>query len=286
MNPAWKKALLIAADTLLLAYTVVAVTAFNKPDADKQTCTKVNIGIDDKTSNAFIDASEIKRRLETTRLDPVGKPMNTINTRHIEEMLMRSAFVNTAECYKTHDGHVFINITQRLPVIRIKADNGDDYYVDDKNSIMPKSDYTSDLIIATGNISRTFATNYISPLGKAFMQNDLWKNLIEQVHVTQDRGIEIVPRVGDHIVFMGYLPTPGKHETREKAVCDFVDKKMSRLIKFYKYGLSQAGWNKYDYIDIEFDNQIICKRRGAQHLQPVVAPPTPPVAEKKDTLSQ
>ena len=28
---------------------------------------------------------------------------------------------------------------------------------------------------------------------------------------------------------------------------DFVIKKMDRLEKFYKYGLSQAGWNKYSY---------------------------------------
>jgi cell division protein FtsQ len=36
---------------------------------------------------------------------------------------------------------------------------------------------------------------------------------------------------------------------------------MDRLEKFYKYGLSQAGWNKYYYINLEFDNQIICKKR-------------------------
>ena len=37
-------------------------------------------------------------------------------------------------------------------------------------------------------------------------------------------------------------------------------KKLDRLGKFYKYGLSQAGWNKYSYINLEFDNQIICKK--------------------------
>ena len=39
------------------------------------------------------------------------------------------------------------------------------------------------------------------------------------------------------------------------------NRKMDRLEKFYKYGLSQAGWNKYSYINVEFDNQIICKKR-------------------------
>lgn len=30
--------------------------------------------------------------------------------------------------------------------------------------------------------------------------------------------------------------------------------------KFYLYGLNKAGWNKYSYISVEFDNQIICKK--------------------------
>ena len=41
-----------------------------------------------------------------------------------------------------------------------------------------------------------------------------------------------------------------------------IRKKLDRLEKFYKYGLSQAGWNKYSYINLEFDNQIICKKRN------------------------
>ena len=39
---------------------------------------------------------------------------------------------------------------------------------------------------------------------------------------------------------------------------------MERLEKFYKYGLSEAGWNKYSYISLEFDNQIICKKKKHQ----------------------
>ena len=31
-------------------------------------------------------------------------------------------------------------------------------------------------------------------------------------------------------------------------------------MKFYQYGLSKVGWNKYSYINLEFDNQIICKK--------------------------
>ncbi len=40
-----------------------------------------------------------------------------------------------------------------------------------------------------------------------------------------------------------------------------MEKKLQRLEKFYRYGLSVAGWNKYSYISVEFDNQIICKKK-------------------------
>ena len=113
------------------------------------------------------------------------------------------------------------------------------------------------------------------------MQNDLWKNLIEQIHIQPDQGVELVPRIGDHIIYIGKLPDGSNREQHETAIAKFFEKKMTRLEKFYKYGLSQVGWNKYSYINIEFDNQIICKRKGAkatapvqQEVAPVVVAPT------------
>jgi cell division protein FtsQ len=57
----------------------------------------------------------------------------------------------------------------------------------------------------------------------------------------------MVPRIGDHIVYLGSISN--------------IPQKFDRLEKFYRYGLSVAGWNKYSYINMEFDNQIICKKR-------------------------
>ena len=256
----WKKSLLVTVDIVLAVYLLCAFTVFNKPDETARVCTKAKIVVADESSNGFINANEITKRLKSAGLYPLGKLMRDINAREIEEKLKKSPFVKTAQCYKTEDGEVNVSITQLLPVIRVKADNGDDYYLDDKDCIMPNSLYTSDLIIATGNIPRWFARRYISPLGKAIMGNDMWKNLVVQVNVLPDRSIEIVPRVGDHIVHLGTLPEANSKEKRQELINQFVDRKLTRLEKFYKYGLAQAGWNKYSYIDIEFDNQIICRK--------------------------
>ena len=150
-----------------------------------------------------------------------------------------------------------------MPIVRIKSINNEDYYVDDHYQIMPNTKYTSDMIIATGYINKWYAQKYVSLLSKALMTNELWRNQIEQINVLQDKGIELVPRVGNHVVYLGNLPEANAVEKREKDIQDFVNRKMSRLENFYKYGLSKAGWNKYSYINLEFDNQIICKKHNS-----------------------
>lgn len=256
-----------------VVYLALAFTMFNRPDPSKHICQGVRIDIADHSANGFITKPEVINRLKASNLYPKDCQMSDIDIRSIEEMLQQSPFVEKAECYKSQDDCVNISITQRLPVIRVKADNGADYYIDSKDSIMPNTDYCSDLIIATGHIKQHFATHSLAPFGRILMGNELWRNLVEQINVLPDQSIEIVPRVGDHIVYIGPLPAEAD-DARLKA---FVERKFDRLMKFYRYGMPLAGWNKYSYINLEFDNQIVCTRRaGTAHPEvPIHANPDP-----------
>ena len=244
----WKKTAIVAIDVILGIYLVLAITAFNNPDEQSDVCNEVKIDIKDTVVKGFLTANAIKAQLQNAKLYPLGDLMSDVNVRKIEELLHQNPFVETAQCYKTQTGRVYITLTQRIPVIRVKADNGEDYYVDNHGAIIPDTQYDSDLVVATGHIQRKYAQKVLSAVGNFLLQEPLWRNQVEQVNVLADGSLELVPRVGDHIVYIGQ-PT-GLH------------KKLSRLEKFYKYGLSQAGWNKYSYINVEFDNQIICKKRN------------------------
>lgn len=252
---------MVTIDVLLGVYLILAFAAFDKPDNGNKRCQRVSINIADESTNGFLSARDIKERLQKSKLYPYGQELAYINTRQIEEQLKSSAFVKTAQCYTNNEGDVIITLTQRLPILRIMS-GSDDYYIDDNNNIMrPSSNYTSDLIIATGYISKWYARNYLSHLAAAIMDNELWRSQIVQINILPDRGVELVPRVGDHIIYIGKLPETKYIADRKALVEDFIARKMNRLEKFYKYGLSQAGWNKYSYINLEFDNQIICKKR-------------------------
>lgn len=273
MNTSWKTIIFYVLDVILAFYLVMAITSWNTPDKKHRICTKVNINISDSNNSGFLSAEEIKAILEKDKLYPLNRQLSSIEPRKIEEALKVGPFVDTAQCYITENGHINIRISQRMPIIRIKNNKGEDYYLDDNGGILPNSKYTSDLIIATGDISKWFAHFAITPMAKAINKSEFWLNQIEQINVRPDRGIELVPRVGNHIIFIGYLPIRRNKSANDKGIDEFVTKKLERTEKFYRYGLSQAGWNKYSYIDVEFDNQIICKRRAAQqttneHQQP------------------
>ena len=64
-------------------------------------------------------------------------------------------------------------------------------------------------------------------------------------------------------VFLEAKTAPGANDTLEDADALKILQKLAKQGKESAqtfYGLSQAGWNKYCYINLEFDNQIICKK--------------------------
>ena len=244
----WKKTAIVLIDALLAVYLVLAITAFNSPDEVNSTCDEVSIHIEDGLTMGFLNVNEVKGQLQRAKLYPLGDVMENVSTRKIEEALKQNPFVEQAQCYKTQTGRVHITLSQRMPVIRIKADNGEDYYVDEHGDIMPYTHYANEIVVATGAITKTYAQKTLTKVGNFLVKNPLWRSQVEQVNVLSDGTIEIVPRVGDHIVYLG-MPFD-------------LEQKFKRLEKFYRYGLSEAGWNKYSYINLEFRNQIICKKRN------------------------
>ena len=160
MSIDWKKTLIVACDIVVATYLLLAVTAFNKPDAKDSHCNEVKIDIEQNVYDGFMTADEIKQALNKEHLYPLKQPLTDISPRKIEETLQKNPFVENAEVYKTQSGNVCIQIKQRIPVVRVMADNGENYYLDTHGSMMPESRYVTDLIIATGSINRCHRSDH------------------------------------------------------------------------------------------------------------------------------
>ena len=195
----WKTTAFVLIDCALAVYLVLAITAFNCPDEASNICNEVNIDVEDGSVKGFLDDEEIKLQLQRARLYPIGKQMRMVDVRKIEEQLLQNPFVKSAQCYKTPTGRVNISIDQRLPVIRVKAANGDDYYVDEQGNIMPNTHFASNLVIATGHIQHKYAQRVLRNIGCYLLNTPLWSDQVEQLNVLEDGSIEMVPRVGDRM---------------------------------------------------------------------------------------
>lgn len=232
---------------LLAAYLVVGITLLNRKPASR-TCRDLQLVIKDTAYAGFITGGELKELLEQKGLYPIGKKMEHISCKTIEQELSQHPLIDEAQCYKTPSSKICVEVTQRIPLLRVMSANGESYYLDNKGAVMPATmKCLAHRVVATGSVEKSFAMKYLHKFGVFLHTHSFWDALIEQIHVLPDHSIELVPRVGDHIVYLGKI--------------DHFEEKLERLKEFYKKGLNQVGWNKYSRISLEFDNQIICTKR-------------------------
>src|SRR5574344_1420467 len=244
-----KKKIFITISVLIVAaYLIVAVTHFNLQPTDL-CCKKVEVVIKDTSDVDLITKSGVIQMLKKRGIKLVGKKMNEIDARSLEKEALHYPLVCNVECYKTLGGKVRIEVTQRIPILHIISENGEDYYVDNIGQPIPTlSSVLAYRPMVTGYVDKKYATTLLYMMGVYIYYNDFWKASIQQINILPGHNIELIPRIGNHVVYLGSL--------------SHYDMKLKRLMVFYQQGLSKVGWNKYSRISLEFNNQIICTKRA------------------------
>lgn len=243
MRERWAK---IIISVVIFGYLIFAIFAFTYR-SEEQVCRGVFVEIRDSASLSFIKGPEIKRLLERENVNPVGNTMKNIQLDRLEALLRKQPRIKRAECFKTPNGNVGIVILQREPVLRIMT-QGQGFYIDSDGEIMPvSSEYTAYVPVATGSISVNLAKNGLYDFAMFLRKHKFWNAQVEQIYVDSNEEIELVPRVGDHVILLGPLEN--------------YEYKLEKLYSVYEKGFSRTGWNKYRTINLKFDNQVVCVKR-------------------------
>lgn len=229
----------------VFAYFVFAVVRYSTADNDKQ-CRGVCVEIADSTHANFISKEDIENKLRKADMYPVGRPMSRISSRDIEQTLETDSFIRHAMCVQTPGEQVRIVIAQRIPLLRIINDNGENYYIDDEGTRMEAQGYEADLAIATGAIEPAFAKRELRELGQFLRTHDFWDQQVEQICVNPNHDVDLIMRVGEQTVHLGKVAN--------------LEKKFRNLKAFYKTILPEVGWKRYKEISIAYENQVIGKK--------------------------
>lgn len=228
----------------LAAYLGYAFLCVMKKSTGEE-CTKVYVQIADSLHAGFVTSEDVKKKLKAAHINLEGRLMEEIQGREIEKMLVKDPFIQKATCYKTPGGIVNIIVEQRIPVLRVMASNGDNYYLDENGYRMNPQGYEADLVVVTGEVSEAFAKKHLVPFGLFLRNDEFWDSQIEQINVTPSQELELFMRIGDQTIHAG-----GPSELKSK---------LAKLRVFYDKVMPQVGWNRYKNINIAFKNQVICK---------------------------
>ncbi|MGV8962213.1 MAG: cell division protein FtsQ/DivIB [Candidatus Saccharimonadaceae bacterium] len=239
-----KRFLLVITTLALLGYLVFSALYFND-NAQKKVCKNFIVLVKDSLDKKFIQTKDIETLLRKENLHPIDKQLSTINTLEIEKAIMGNRLVKSVEVYATRDGSIVASIKQRNPVLRVIADGNHDFYIDSERERMPISPhYTVYLPVATGSISEEFAKNELYDFVMYISNHPTWDAWIEQIVVSSNKKVQIVPRAGDFKVTLGTL--------------DDYEVKLDKLKLFIDKGLNTVGWNRYSDVNLEFNNQVVC----------------------------
>lgn len=232
---------------LLLGFYIVLASVFLKDRSVDKICEGLEIIVRDSLDKHFVSEQDVISLLKRANLSPIDKPMYAVNTERIEEELMKNQMISRVEVYKTPSGKVKLEVSQKMPLLRVMSIHGS-YYIDNAGSSMPLSQrYVAHVPIATGHIEKAFAMNELYKFALFLHKNEFWNNQIEQINVTSKHEIELVPRVGNHRILLGSI--------------DNYEEKLANLQLFYKQAIPKMGWNKYSVINLTYKNQIVCTKK-------------------------
>jgi cell division protein FtsQ len=229
----------------------------------------------------FIDKAEIDNILQMSSHTLVGRKMDNINMHNIENRLKANPFIEMAKVYADMDGIIWIEISQRQPVLRIMNQFDQDFYIDQHGLKMPLSEnFTANVLAANGFIDEPFGgkvdtlrsalVKEIFKTSEFIRKDSLWSAQIAQIYINQNHEIELIPRVGNQRILLGDA--------------DSLEAKFHNLKVFYKQALPQVGWDAYKMINIKYANQVIGIKNDNMKNDSAKAAASDTSKLKKDTI--
>ena len=251
----WKYVLIAAGVTISFAGLIVLMGFIGAKKAEA-ICKDVKVFI--PGNQFFIDKEEVDHILLVNNHKLVGSRLESIDIHDLENRLKANPFIESAKVYEDMDGVIFVDISQREPILRVINKFNQDFYVDQHGLKIPLStNFTARVLSANGYIDELFS-NHVDTLHTAIAKDlfktveyirkdSLWNAQVAQIYVDQNHEIELIPRVGNNRILLGNA--------------DSLDNKFHNLLIFYKKALPRVGWETYKMINIKYANQVIGVRK-------------------------
>jgi cell division protein FtsQ len=243
---------------------LIIMPVYLASSSNSKPCSDIVISIKDSADYHFVTKRQLLNLVYGNNSRILGKPVKSISALDIEKRINVLRELKVAEVYIAIDGSLHVFVDQRNPVMRVIPDEGGDYFMDEDGFMFRRRNlYTPRLHIVEGNINVTPAMlDSVSVLDTTIKNtilkdvyhfvnyinsDNFWSAQIDQISVDSRDEIDLIPRVGNHLIHLGTFEN--------------YKGKLRNMQAFYDKILPEVGWNKYSNINLEFKDQVVCKKR-------------------------
>ena len=230
----------------VLSYLVFAITSLSQ-HSEERVCIGSEVIIQGQVESNYITPRYIDNIIAGTNISLKGVLISNIDVRHIENAILSSPYVDSVTCYYTSGNLMCVKVVPRIPVLHAVPINGESFYMDANGNTMPTDEFLLDLSLITGHVTSEFAKENLLELAQFMNTRAPWNREIQQIHITPNQRIELVPMKGEHIIVLGSSAD--------------VEDKMKRLAAFYDATSENMVWQRYTTLDLSYAGQIVCKKK-------------------------
>jgi cell division protein FtsQ len=254
------KNILLSTLWIALGGATVFLLASGIKNKGEHLCKGVEINIHGVSNNFFVDKKDILNSITLSEAaNPVGKTTGSFNLKKLEAELEKNVWIKSVQLFFDNNEVLKVMVQEREPIARVFTTTGTTFYIDNDLTMLPLSDkFSARLPVFTGFpsdkkvLSKTDSSllGAVKTISLALQKDSFSMAMIDQVDITAQRVFEMIPKIGNQLIVFGDATD--------------VDAKLQRLKLFYKEIMVKAGWNNYSVINVQYKNQVVAKRKGAE----------------------
>lgn len=263
-----KKLAAIVAIIIALAGLAVLVS-FIGTEQRSTVCRSMKVDINYNGQDPLISEDELSGLIMEVMDSIQGTRLSEIDLAGLEAVVNDVDCIEKADVFSSLQGDIVVRAVQRKPLVRIVNVSGNSFLID-RQGCMIANNYAHPvrLPVANGFISGKYEKNtrlrkwtdgmipeitdstdleVIYNLALEIESDPFLSAQVDQIYLTKKKEIELIPKLGRHVVEFGDASD--------------IKAKFSRLKTFYQHGMTTTGWNKYKRISVEFSNQVVCTKK-------------------------
>lgn len=245
------------------ALLVLGLMGFVNYRQAHQVCRNIVVNLHNPASEGEVnfvvpaEIAELVNRSATSIRSTKGLPWTAINMRLLERKVRESSFVDSVRLWHNHAGELMVDIWQAEPILRFIMPDGEDHYMDVHGKMYKTTHGKARRVLVIDgpganvflrlgvNTKEQNAAKRVFQLVHAIQADPFCNALIGQIYLDDNQEATLYPLLGNQEILFG----PAVN----------IEAKLNKLKAFYQEIIPARGWDKYQLVNLKFDNQIVCE---------------------------